>query len=193
MSYETDQALFLRIGQYMTDIHKNAQEKGFWDDINDADKRDITLQLIITEVAELTEAMRKEKVMGAYTVDHANFIQWFESTMKGTVEEEVADIFIRGLDYVSGFRIRLGAVLKHMDDELVSLEKVKINQPAFTFYISGAVVNIKRSSFPTQAIGELLGKCLKLADHYGFNLWHMIDLKVKYNATRPYKHGGKRF
>lgn len=69
------------------EIHTNATEKGFWDNVGYApDNIEIMLAklaLVHSEISETLEAMRKRKGAEA-------------------VEEELADILIRLLDFVEG-------------------------------------------------------------------------------------------
>jgi NTP pyrophosphatase (non-canonical NTP hydrolase) len=61
------------------DIHKVNVDKGFWGEPVLMDKWQAKLMLVVTEVAEITEALRK-------------------SQGKDKVTEEFADLFIRSLD-----------------------------------------------------------------------------------------------
>jgi NTP pyrophosphatase (non-canonical NTP hydrolase) len=78
--------------------HANAEEKGFWEDVNIKDRRHVLslLALITTETSEAVEAVRKD--------DPANFA------------EELADIMIRVFDVAGGLDVNIGrAVLDKME------------------------------------------------------------------------------
>lgn len=62
-----------------TSIHETAVRKGFWSPPEMMDKYQAKLMLVVTEVAEVTEALRKDKGPDKVT-------------------EEFADIIIRSLD-----------------------------------------------------------------------------------------------
>ena len=67
------------LSEYARDIHGIAEQKGFWSDPEFMDKLQAKLMLVVTEVAEVSEALRKNK--GGYAVT-----------------EECVDIIIRLLD-----------------------------------------------------------------------------------------------
>ena len=67
-------------------IHRTAASKGFWDDKADIHFMLSKLALIHSEVSETLEAIRKE--MGP-----------------AKIEEELADILIRVLDFVEGAKV----------------------------------------------------------------------------------------
>lgn len=80
---------FGRVNDMADEIHKNAKEKGFYNDLKPNNARHILsqLMLIVTEVAEAAEAVR----IG----DTENFA------------EELADIIIRTLDTASSQGINI--------------------------------------------------------------------------------------
>lgn len=39
---------------------------------------------------------------------------------------------------------------------------------------------------------DIIGDCFETASRHGVDLWHLIDMKMKFTATRPARHGGKR-
>lgn len=99
-------------------IHENNKAKGFWD--NDRNEGEM-LMLIVTELGEAMEAHRKGKVnrlrsfnsdmSGArlstedFNVDNINYswiINRFETTVKDSYEDEIADTIIRLLDLCAG-------------------------------------------------------------------------------------------
>ena len=102
-------------------FHERAKQKGFWDD-----KREIgtLLMLVVSELSEALEADRKgkrdklkvfEQELGYarlkiedYEPENENF-KWitnrFETTIKDTFEDEIADTFIRVMDLVGALEI----------------------------------------------------------------------------------------
>lgn len=99
------------------DIHRNANDKGFWKpDSNTAEK----LMLIVSELSEAMEADRKGKFahpqvwenMEAYENSSNNaWMTAFESHIKDTFQDELADAFIRLLDLSKRYSIDL---MKHV-------------------------------------------------------------------------------
>jgi NTP pyrophosphatase (non-canonical NTP hydrolase) len=158
--------------------HKNAVEKGFYDEPVD----DETLKaLIIGEAYEALEAHRKGRfvrnpiILDQYMASENHHL--FEGMIKDTFGDELADTVIRICDYM-GYR------------KLISSEKVR------------AFIGIREDS-----IGRLCNKIalMILGDHNGFDhcLYYIkryceingiplekhIEAKLKYNKSRPYKHG----
>lgn len=113
----------MHIKQLIKKSHDMAREKGFWEDPN----RNVSemLMLIVSELAEAQEALRKERYAVETTAidlhkdlevklydeefDY-NPQQWketFESTIKNSFEDELADVAIRLFDLCGGLNIDL--------------------------------------------------------------------------------------
>lgn len=84
----------MEINQLVRLSHDYAKNKGFWNDQNTEDKRVIAtkLMLIVTEVAEAMEAIRKEGF--------------------GNLGEELADVVIRVADLSGALGIDLGGEIE---------------------------------------------------------------------------------
>lgn len=147
------------------------------------------LMLVITELSEAVEADRKGKRanIGCFNVfsDYnrpAGDAFSFESTIKDTIEDELADAVIRLLD-LAGLR-----GCDHLKDLLLSpTVSEKKNFPDNIFAICTDLIYYKytiseRISFSLLNI-EYLCKLLSI------DLWQHVELKLKYNQTRPIKHG----
>jgi len=111
-------------------FHKKAKAKGFWDEPKETGT---LLMLMVSELSEALEADRKNRYakLPFLTFDvnsGIDFKEAFEHNVKDSHEDEIADVFIRLMDYVGYKKIDIE---KH------------------------------------------------------------IELKMKYNETRPYKHGKK--
>ena len=103
--------------------HQTAKDKGFWEE----EKRNIpeALLLIVTEVAEATEALRKNHYAKQEVVDSLahdleldrtdeefmlKALTWktaFEEGVKSSFEDELADVAIRLFDLCGGMGIDL--------------------------------------------------------------------------------------
>jgi NTP pyrophosphatase (non-canonical NTP hydrolase) len=90
------------------ELHKNATEKGFWPDLEDVDDIFIAKQLmmIVSEVTEVMEAIRKDKG-------------------EEEITKEFADILIRTLDLYAGV-VDAGYTKLSLDQAL--REKVDFNK-----------------------------------------------------------------
>lgn len=150
------------------------------------------LCLIIGELSEAVEADRK-----GHRADYASFEEYtdeffcysFEAFVKDSLEDELADTVIRILD--------LSAIKKH------DLSAVNLNTRVH-HYIGGRNLPFTTRIFQLQSWivkfyytkGEYLSKTIiealfELADNLEINLLRSIELKMKYNEYRPYKHGKK--
>lgn len=166
--------------------HSNAVNHGFW---KHRLSNEHCLMLVIAEVGELVEADRKG--MEANTGAHelliaAHGFKWFyQNYIKGTIEEEFADVAIRLLD-LSG---ALGVDFDKMQPcrYYRAYDKFSFTENAFALCkgLSRDVIGIeKRIQFGLQYV-ENWAKTL------GIDLsWH-IKQKMKYNESRPSMHNKK--
>ena len=90
------------------EIHGIARSKGFWVDEPDINFMLAKLALIHSEVSETLEALRKQKGPDA-------------------VEEELADILIRLLDFVEGAK-KSNWINKHSYFDQVVRSKIEVNK-----------------------------------------------------------------
>lgn len=182
-------------------IHANAVEHGFW---SEAPSTEHCLMLVVTEIAAMVEADRKDNVA---VINHirkqrylpaaqkcrlvddvdaaSDFSAAFDEMVKNTVEDEMADVVIRLLDLAGAYGL-----------DFDKLNPIKYHR-AFD-----------RFSFTENAFNLIKGLCrdgisvfkrIQFGIHYmtlwaesrGVNLdWH-VRAKMRYNVTRPYKHGKK--
>lgn len=148
------------------------------------------LCLINGELSEAVEADRK-----VHRADYASFEKYtdeyfcysFEAFVKDSLEDELADTVIRILD--------LSAVKKY------DLSAVNINTKIHHF-IGGRKLSFTIKVFQLQSWivrffynpGEYILKVLieslfELANNLEIDLLRSVELKMKYNEYRPYKHG----
>lgn len=85
-------------------LHEKAKAKGFWDEQRETGT---LLMLIVSELSEALEADRKDKhtnkntmVKLLYENDLTQFVPVFQNDVKDTFEDEIADVFIRLLDFI---------------------------------------------------------------------------------------------
>lgn len=183
--------------------YKNACEHGFHDQEL---SNEHCLCLVISELMEAVEADRgnrhsnrkkydeiiREIPIGASLYEYNEwFITAFESHIKGSVEEELADAVIRLLDLAGlrGIDINFSEVDIYESTEICSDE-------SFTesiYSISTIPIRYEYEydySFDKQLNGMLLG-VIGLSNYIGIDLlWH-IEQKMKYNELREKMHGKK--
>ena len=187
------------LNRYAKDCHERAVAKGFWDAPHSVGHY---LMLVVSELSEAVEADRigKWAKLDPDTIDTlqriagAPYAQEFLREVKDRVEDEIADAVIRLLDL-------LGWMLK---DRALSETEVETDLGVSAFYIAGEMT-LAEALWPIlQEACCLCGKyahryailyAIKslelLCDHLGIDLMTHIELKTKYNATRPAKHGKK--
>lgn len=118
----------MHIEKLIKDSHEMAAKKGFWENPD----RNVPemLMLIVSELAEGLEALRKEHNAQKYIVDDLyadlqidltdeeytfNVLSWkenFEKGVKSSFEDELADVAIRLFDLCGGLKIDLA---KHIE------------------------------------------------------------------------------
>lgn len=180
-------------------IHTNAVEHGFWEN-NPSPEH--FLCLVISELMESVEAHRKSKHAdinsfekridepiskheAATPVERLRY--WFNSYIKDSVEDELADAVIRILDLAGGIKVSLSSLY---DSPIVldSLSHIS-NRNSFTENIYTVVRFITCEmdlSFRLTIALRMIEAITELND---IDLaWH-IENKIFYNAYRSYKHG----
>jgi NTP pyrophosphatase (non-canonical NTP hydrolase) len=117
-----DKKLFENLNELSQEIHKDQVAKGFYDN----QREDGTLLMLInSELCESMEALRHDKYSNIkqfeYYYKHSEDIDFktlFENNIKDTHEDEIADAFIRLLDY---------AAYKNIDLAWHANQKLKYN------------------------------------------------------------------
>lgn len=180
--------------------HIIAKSKGFWNI-----KKDLKTfrMLIITELSEMVEAHRKSKyanvdgymsLMKKYTTPYGDlndkeyimdFRTIFESYIKDSFEDEMADTYIR-LGDLLGHYIEIGEYDKEFQ---VKFAPSGINMdfcPVFSLHLTKIL-----SSDDFRPVDLLL--CMAILEEYavymGVDLLLHINLKSSYNKTRGLKFG----
>ena len=174
---------------------KTAKNHG-WHEESQPDE--MLLMLIITEVAEAVNADRKgkhadkEKFLSSlkHDDDGEMFSTIFDQYIKGTFEEELADILIRCLD--------LGALrlcsFDGVNETVEKMAQITETTPSFPVLAYSICQDITCQSYDSEdklqsvAIQILLYCRLRNIDIVSF-----VELKMRYNELRPYKHGGKKY
>lgn len=144
--------------------------------------------LIQSEVFEAFEALRKGAFASADLVqyDYKNLAKGFfdklrfKEFIKDTFEDEIADTAIRILDMAHAKGLTIGKI-----------QKMKFDKSLFPFQAFVSTSARMYNSCDSGQATTMLGWCLAISDAYGFDLNKHIALKLKYNETRPAKHGKK--
>lgn len=164
------------------EIYQITKSHGFWEDGGDRNRYEMVM-LMITELSEAVEAHRKSRTLQNVQIDATSTdAHYYESTIKGTVEEEVADTVIRILDYMYGFDITLYKVLPaniltgNFASDVLSLVWQLL---PFADDVSESPIRFSTT----------LASIIQFCEFYNINLLQHVRLKLDYNRNRPYKHG----
>lgn len=190
------------------EVHANAVAKGFWD-------KELSnqhcLMLVITELAEAVEADRKglrakleefkeitnrnSKFDGWDSVEFREdcFRQWFLKYLKDTVEDELADAFIRLLDLCGARNISLDD--EAFDDETIEDFATNYKDNSFTESVFRIVSIISENSltigYSSVVLEMLLLEIFGFTKHLNIDLMWYVEQKMKYNQSRERLHGKK--
>ncbi len=190
-----------KLNRWMKSIFKNATAHG-WHDTSISKEQ--YLGLIMTEMAEAVEADRNGR--RANTAEMADVIRvqsksgiglcqgWYETwfqvyydkCIKGSIEEEFADVVIRVLDMAQDIHGNKMRWLGYYPYGGTYHEKKSFIENAW--YFIHEVLN-----WGTMNISDCVSFMYDWAYHLGIDLDQHIEWKMKYNELRPYKHGGKRY
>lgn len=200
-------------------FHRNAVEKGFYEAYptlesrDDREYRTSRANLITSEISEAYEAFRKNKIqpdkpscvyiLNNFEPQHAGepdqitvdeFINLYNSFVKGTMAEELADVYIRVCDAVGGFGMRK---LNEADDfeELVNIKLENLlyqndgNQALFWACLHIIDERIHWRAPMYKEIAMWVAAAYALANRFEIDIQTHVRIKSIYNTYRGYKHG----
>lgn len=161
-------------------IHRNACAHGFHDTKKSDDH---WLCMVMTEVAEAVEADRKGKranIRQFRENSMLDFEEAYKTFIKGGLEEEFADIVIRLLDFAYE---KFGERMIWVDYCPIGVcRKCSFTENAWMF-----LNNVLNSGYTE--ITRSIGYVYSWAEQYNIDLdWH-IEAKMRYNESRPIRHG----
>ena len=173
--------------------YENAKAKGFHDEKHTDGH---CLMLVMCELAEAVEADRKGRRSDRRTY---NFLlqeygeplekHLFETHIKDTVEDELADAVMRLLDFVGmkGFDIPEKYITEEqIKNEAAEVKEWMMNKTFADVVFTSCLVNIESAMEIPEA---MICSIFVVAELYNIDLlWH-IEEKMRYNQLREYKHG----
>jgi NTP pyrophosphatase (non-canonical NTP hydrolase) len=177
------------LNELAQNIFQANKAKGFWDK---ARSKETCLMLAITELSEAIEAHRKGKF--AKVEDYKNHVEahqeqskYFKLFVKDSVEDEIADTFIRLLDYLGGFNISFNTLKQFQDfNSWLSIFKDNQLQGEFSELAFEVTKSITRAD-----IEYSFYLLLKICQGMNIDIDFHIKSKLQYNSQRERLHGKK--
>lgn len=186
--------------QFMTKAYENAKAKGFYKHDLDINKE---LMLIITEMGETIQAQRYNRHGSIEDYNKRLGVskeQAYEESLEGTVESEFADIAIRIISLLGWYDSH--AIICQMNDirlrQTIKFHKVMFEHGNYSLPDAMYLIITRMTYFPfscspvwmnTLRLQDILVQVFALAQVEGIDLVEHIELKMKYNESRPYLNG----
>lgn len=169
-----------QLNRLRDEAYATACNKGFHDGKHSDEHY---LMLVITEIAEAVQADRKglraDRERYDYAVDRgmcSDMEECFEKYIKNSIEDELADIVIRLLDYcgMRGINLR-----RYLPIEMYFVHDLTY----FMWCLCRDVLD--------RNVELVAWSVIEYCDRHGIDiLWH-IKQKMEYNRTRPRMHNAK--
>lgn len=156
--------------------HAMAVEKGWWEGERSAVECWVNFH---AELSEAWEEYRCGRMATWYAADAASVLRSGGVPKPEGFWVEIADLMIRLADYFGSKRFDVNA-MTDIDYEDTRWHEI----PAVLFLIHWEV--------SAQDFLDASDACEKFAAAHGVDLYGVIREKLRYNATRPHRHGGKR-
>lgn len=163
--------------------HEEKKSKGHW------------LCMVISELMEAVEADRNRKYAYESVINaeirpllETKNDAWkshFEEYIKNTVEDELADVCIRLLDFAGVIDFDLN----DLDYDGSDTE----DYSELTFTESMFCIIRCMYEFSSNHTDSMLNEIFAFCRSRNIDIFWFIEQKMKYNESRPFKHGGKKY
>jgi NTP pyrophosphatase (non-canonical NTP hydrolase) len=179
-------------------IHENAKAKGFWDEPRNTGE---VFMLIVSELSEALEADRKGKRASLAEINesesrgftwensHTSFEHMFKQDIKDTLEDELADVVIRILDWIHVEGLKADIDLYESQGDFDIGSDVNIGWVLFEMTKWVCKAHMDRVLTQEACLNAVLILAKNLSIYLHFDLMRHIQLKMHYNSTREHKHG----
>ncbi len=188
-----------QINDWIERAYKNAIKHG-WHEENKSSEH--WLMMICTEVSEAIQADRRDLYLddldksGLECVlanDYGGGLveDFYENNIEGKVESELADICIRLFDFMGVLGIKL---LDEGEYDYIPYPH-SINESSFVenaFYINCKICEIKED-LQVKRFVEALFAIFNWTEALDVDIILHINLKMRYNEKREYRHGNKKY
>ena len=191
------------LNRYSKDCHQRSVAKGFWDELHTIGHY---LMLAFGEIHEAIEADRlgrwaklsHDTIDTLHRIEGEPYAQIFLCKVKDTVEDEMADAVIRLLDLLGWLLKRKRTTELLVENDLCKVFAV-LDSPRPGEELTCLLLHIVADTSGYWRLGLLREKGIlyaiksieQLCDHFGIDLITHIQLKIRYNETRPARHGKK--
>ena len=156
--------------------HAMAVDKGWWEGERSAVECWVNFH---AELSEAWEEYRCGRMEAWYASDAASVLRSGGVPKPEGFWVEIADLMIRIADYVGSRRFSVNAMT---DIDYQDTKWNEIHSVLFLLHWEISATDFLDAS----------DACEKFAAAFNVDLWSIIREKLRYNATRPYRHGGKR-
>lgn len=174
------------LNSYRDRVYQNAVNHG-WHEEKKSDEH--WMCLVISELMEAVEADRVSNYADIEAFEKGemrglDFRENFERYIKDTVQDELADACIRLFD-MAGVH---GLDLQYNNYEMSCT--LDFSSRTFTESMCDMIDEFFVIKFCTRSnLNEIFAFC----DSRNIDIFWFIDQKMKYNESRPFKHGGKKY
>jgi hypothetical protein len=177
--------------------HENAVKHGFYDGVTQSvEAVQERLMLVISEIAELMEADRKARwftrgmLFSTDELNHmtngavpmADFVEYYKNSVKGSAEEELADICIRCFDLL-GF---VGADEVSINHPYIVADQCRhLTVPILCYTLCHELTH----EYINDALTCVVQAVVQWCEENDIDLMLHIKAKMFFNQSRPRKHG----
>ncbi len=187
-----------KVNSWIDQAVTTAKEKG-WHDTYHSDEH--FLALIVSELCEAMQADRNNRYAlpfaGTFVKQNiefqSNFVKAFELTIKDTFEDELSDTIIRCCDFLGLKRDSYKGDTNYEQNNF----KLIYLRPSFTEFPEFAYACIRfltDESHPAVfRVACMISIIIDYCNENSIDIDKYIELKMSFNPTRPYRHGGKKY
>ena len=156
--------------------HAMAVDKGWWEGERSAVECWVNFH---AELSEALEEYRCGRMATWYAADAASVLRSGGVPKPEGFWVEIGDLLIRIADYVGSRRFNVASPCK--------LDVFYEQWEAIPMVVASLHFELAMNYFL-----NVVDMCCMFAEFHKVDLWSIIREKLRYNATRPHRHGGKR-
>lgn len=164
------------------------------------------LIMACTEVSEAVQADSKGRYMNDLDKEGLNavltkedakksFNKYYSDTIEGKVESELADVCIRLFDFMGVRNLEINSDIYTFDEEVLYLKQQSFTENAMLVTRNIITCNIAVTTNDMLAIllQSVIASIFSWSESLEIDLVQHINLKMRYNERRSYRHGNRRY